>query len=99
MSEQKRSWRFYALIAVTIAFFGFQMYLALVKQLTPMLQSPLHLVLALAVIFLVYPTDRKYRDNLKRKTELNGTSLTDDLLNKFKWTRFSMDPEIDHLSF
>lgn len=88
MSEQKRSWRFYALIAVTIAFFGFQMYLALVKQLTPMLQSPLHLVLALAVIFLVYPTDRKYRDNLKRKTELNGTSLTDDLLNKFKWTRF-----------
>ncbi len=88
MSEQKRSWRFYALIAVTIAFFGFQMYLALVKQLTPMLQSPLHLVLALAVIFLVYPTDRKYRDNLKRKTELNGTSLTGDLLNKFKWTRF-----------
>ena len=35
--------RRYAVILVTIAFFVFQMYLALVKQMTSMLQTPLHM--------------------------------------------------------
>lgn len=47
-----------AVIAVTAAFFCFQMYLAFVKQLTPMLQSPVHLVFAL---FLIYPESLQTR--------------------------------------
>ncbi len=84
MAEKtQRDWRFYALVAVTIAFFGFQIYLALVKQLTPMLQSPLHLVLALTVVFLVYPADRKYRKTLTKKHELAGTVPSDEELHKW----------------
>ena len=35
-------------ILITIAFFIFQMYLALVKQLTIMLQTPVHMCFALS---------------------------------------------------
>ena len=44
-----------AVILTTIAFFIYQMYLALVKQLNPLLQSPLHLVFALLVVYLYNP--------------------------------------------
>lgn len=50
---------FLLLIAVTVVFIIFQLYIALIKPLDPMLQNPLHLILALLVIFLVNPADKK----------------------------------------
>ena len=46
--------------AMVIIFLGFQMYLALVKQLPPMRQSPLHLVLALTLVFMYNPANKKH---------------------------------------
>ncbi len=84
MAEQKKmDVRKIAIIAITIIFFGFQMYLALVTQLTPMLQSPLHLVLALTVVFLYNPVDKKYRKKLTKKAELEGREVDQKLLNKY----------------
>ena len=54
-------------IALTIAFFVFQMYLALVKQLTIMLQTPLHMCFALALVFLYNPIDKGYQKKLRKK--------------------------------
>lgn len=84
MAEQKKmDIRKIAIIAITIIFFGFQMYLALVKQLTPMLQSPLHLVMALTVVFLYNPVDKKYRKKLTKKAELEGKEVDQAVLNKY----------------
>lgn len=47
-------------LVFVVLFFGFQMYLALVKQLPPMRQSPLHLILALVLIYLNYPVNKKH---------------------------------------
>ena len=41
-----------AAVLVTIAFFAFQMYIALVKQFAPMLQSPIHLIFALTLVLI-----------------------------------------------
>lgn len=84
MAEQKKmDGRKIAVIAITIIFFGFQMYLALVKQLTPMLQSPLHLVMALTVVYLYNPIDKKYRKKLTKKAEREGKEVDQKELNKF----------------
>ncbi|MBQ9008784.1 MAG: TRAP transporter fused permease subunit [Clostridia bacterium] len=85
MSNQVRK---YCTIALTVAFFVFQMYLALVKQLTVMLQTPLHMCFALALVFLYNPIDKGYQKNLKKKAEKNGTTVTDEQLNKFAWARW-----------
>ena len=70
MAEQKKmDIRKIVMIAVTIAFFVFQMYLALVKQLTPMLQSPLHLVFALFIVYLYNPIDKAYQKKTRKKAE------------------------------
>lgn len=82
---KKLSGRQIAVIAITIVFFAFQMYLALVKQLTPMLQSPLHLVLALTVIYLYNPADKKFRAKLQKKKEAQGLKATEEELNAKKW--------------
>ena len=50
--DQKSPARKYTLIFLTIIFFAFQMYLAMVKQLTIMLQTPVHLCFALSLVFL-----------------------------------------------
>ncbi|MDR3259023.1 MAG: TRAP transporter fused permease subunit [Fusobacteriaceae bacterium] len=47
------------LILVTTVFIGFQLYLALIKPLDPMLQNPMHLILALLVVFIVNPFNKK----------------------------------------
>ena len=60
--DKKLTPRNIAAIAVTGCFFVFQMYLALVKQLPPMLQSPLHLVIALALIYIYYPANKGRED-------------------------------------
>ena len=80
--------RKYCTIALTVAFFVFQMYLALVKQLTVMLQTPLHMCFALSLVFLYNPIDKGYQKKLKKKAEKNGTAVTDAQLNKFAWARW-----------
>lgn len=84
MAEQKKmDIRKLATIAITVIFFGFQMYLALVKQLTPMLQSPLHLVLALTVVYLYNPADKQYRKKVTKKAESEGKAVDEAVLNKY----------------
>lgn len=84
MADQKKTdIQKIAIVAVTIVFFCFQMYLALVKQLTPMLQSPLHLVLALTVVYLYNPVDKKYRKKVLKKAEHEGRTASPQELNKF----------------
>ena len=61
MEKKKVNIRSVAAIVVTALFFAFQMYIALVKQFPPMLQSPLHLVFALTLVFIYYPADYNYR--------------------------------------
>ena len=78
--------RKYCTIAITVAFFVFQMYLALVKQLTVMLQTPLHMCFALSLVFLYNPIDKGYQKKLKKKAEKNGTTVTEEQLNK--WAKF-----------
>ena len=80
--------RKYCTIALTVAFFAFQMYLALVKQLTVMLQTPLHMCFALALVFLYNPIDKGYQKKLKKKAEKDGTTVTDAQLNKWAKCRF-----------
>ena len=58
MDAKKKTMRNWLAVIVTVVFFAFQMYLALVKQLNPMLQSPLHLILALTLVFLYNPLTR-----------------------------------------
>lgn len=95
MTEKKKSdIRKIAIIVVTIAFFGFQMYLALVKQLTPMLQSPSHLVLALFCVFLYNPIDKKYRKKVTKKAKAEGREPDEKELNKWAFLNY-----IDIVSF
>lgn len=53
--EKRFSIRKIAIIFVTLAFLLFQLYLALIKPLHPLLQNPIHLLFALAIAFLHYP--------------------------------------------
>ena len=76
--------RRYAVILVTIAFFVFQMYLALVKQMTSMLQTPLHMCFALTLVFLYNPADKAYQKKLKKK----NPNATEAELNKWAWIRW-----------
>ena len=80
--------RRYCTIALTIAFFAFQMYLALVKQLTVMLQTPLHMCFALTLVFLYNPIDKGYQKKLKKKAEENKTTVSDAQLNKWAMLRW-----------
>ncbi|MBQ7487511.1 MAG: TRAP transporter fused permease subunit [Clostridia bacterium] len=80
--------RWYCTIALTVAFFVFQMYLALVKQLTVMLQTPLHMCFALSLVFLYNPIDKGYQKKLKKKAEENHTTVSDAELNKWAALRW-----------
>ncbi len=59
MESKKINSKFIALAAVTLIWICFQLYLAIVAPLHPMLQSPLHLLFALLVVFLYNPADKK----------------------------------------
>ena len=83
-----------AAILVTIAFFAFQMYIALVKQFAPMLQSPVHLIFALTLVFIYFPADHNYRKKIKKSAEEAGHDPDPALLNKYSWLNF-----IDILAF
>jgi TRAP transporter 4TM/12TM fusion protein len=58
MEKSSNSIRNYILNTIVVIFIGFQLYLALIKPLDPMLQNPIHLILALLVIFIVNPADK-----------------------------------------
>lgn len=60
MEAKKISPRKLLMIGFVIIFLCYQMYLALVKQLPPMRQSPLHLILALILIILYNPVNKKH---------------------------------------
>ena len=85
MDTKKLGWRKLAMIIVTVVFFAFQMYLALVKQLNPMLQSPLHLILALTLALLYNPADKGYRNKIKKAAEEKNEPVDEALLNKRAW--------------
>ena len=77
-----------AVILTTIAFFIYQMYLALVKQLNPLLQSPLHLVFALLVVYLYNPIDKQYQKKTRKKAAAEGREVTEEELNKYAKFRY-----------
>ena len=83
-----------AAVIVTVAFFAFQMYIALVKQFAPMLQSPVHLIFALTLVFIYFPADYNYRKKIKRAAENAGTVPEPALLNKYSWLNW-----VDLLAF
>ncbi|MBQ6772805.1 MAG: TRAP transporter fused permease subunit [Synergistaceae bacterium] len=83
-----------AAILVTIAFFGFQAYIALVKQFAPMLQSPIHLIFALTLVFIYFPADYNYRKKIRRAAEDIGEVPDPVILNKYSWWNY-----IDILAF
>lgn len=85
METKKKSLRNWIAIIVTVVFFAFQMYLALVKQLNPMLQSPLHLILALTLVFLYNPADKAYRKKLTKAAEAEGKPVDEKKLNAHAW--------------
>lgn len=88
--ENKKQWtpRSIAAVAVTVVFFAFQMYIALVKQFPPMLQSPLHLVFALTLVFIYYPADYNYRKKLRKAAEAKGEAPDEALMNKRAWMNY-----------
>lgn len=57
--EKKSMWHAIILSTVVVLFVAFQLYIALIKPLDPMLQNPLHLLFALIVVFLINPADKK----------------------------------------
>ena len=75
-------------IGVTIVFVLFQMYLALVRQFTLMLQTPIHMCFALALVFLYNPTDKNYQKKLRKKCEAENRKSTDKERNKYAWTHW-----------
>lgn len=58
MEKSSNNIRNYILNTIVVIFIGFQLYLALIKPLDPMLQNPMHLILALLVIFIINPADK-----------------------------------------
>lgn len=86
MDEKKKpSIRTIAAIVVTIGMFVFQMYIALVRQFTPMLQSPLHLVFALFLVFLYFPADYNYKKKARKAAEAEGKTPDPAVLNSRAW--------------
>ena len=75
-------------IGITVIFILFQMYLALVKQFTLMLQTPIHMCFALALVFLYNPSDKLYQKKLRKKCEAQGRAPTEQEKNKYAWTHW-----------
>ncbi len=57
-------WRYYTVVALSIFWLIFQLYIKLVKPFDPWFQLPLHMVLALVVVFLFNPMAEKYHNKL-----------------------------------
>lgn len=52
------------LMIIAVIFLLFQLYIAFVKPLDPMFQNPIHLLLALFVVFLVNPLNKKSENSM-----------------------------------
>lgn len=74
-----------AAIIVTIAFYAFQMYIALIKQFPPMLQGPLHLVFALTLVYIYFPADYNYRKKIRKAAEAKNQTPDMQLMSKRSW--------------
>ncbi len=59
METKKISLKFIANVTVAAIWICFQLYLAIVAPLHPMLQSPLHLLFALLIVFINNPADKQ----------------------------------------
>lgn len=57
--EKKLSYKSIISIAATVIWCIFQLYIAIVSPLHPMLQSPIHLLFALLIVFINNPADKK----------------------------------------
>ncbi len=66
--------RKYATIAIAAAWLLFQSYIALVKPFHPTLQVPIHLIFALAIVYLYNPIYKK-RESLKKVAWLDLISF------------------------
>lgn len=60
MVKAMPKWRFYLLIAISIFWLLFQLRIKLVRPFEPWFQLPLHMCLALTVVFLMNPLADKY---------------------------------------
>lgn len=87
-TEKKIAPRTVAAVVVTTAFFAFQLYIALVKQFPPMLQSPLHLVFALTLVFIYFPADHNHRKKVRKAAESQGHAPDPTELNRYAWTNW-----------
>lgn len=58
-------WRFYSLAVLTVIWTVFQLYIKLVKPLDPWFQLPLHMCLALVVVWLYNPMVEKSKSHNK----------------------------------
>src|SRR5699024_6969989 len=69
MKARNFNFRKNLIFLITILFFIFQMYIAFIKSLPPLIQNPLHLILALATAFLWFPfiVNDKKENNKKLK--------------------------------
>jgi len=68
MSDMKRfkiSPKFAAIVTISTVWMLFQLYLALFIPLHPIVQGPLHLMLALLIVFLYHPLNKKGKMNWK----------------------------------
>lgn len=84
-AKKKFNLRTASAIAVTAVFFVFQMYIALVKQFPPMLQSPLHLVFALTLVYIYFPADYNYRKKIRKAAEAEGKTPDPAMMSKRSW--------------
>lgn len=64
METKNKDISFIILSIIVSIFILFQLYIALIKPLDPMLQNPLHLILALFVVFLIKPAAGKTGNKL-----------------------------------
>ena len=60
-----KKWRFYSLAVLTVIWTVFQLYIKLVKPLDPWFQLPLHMCLALVVVWLYNPMAEKSKSHNK----------------------------------
>ncbi|MBQ7562599.1 MAG: TRAP transporter fused permease subunit [Lachnospiraceae bacterium] len=64
MIKAMPKWRYYLLVAISIFWVVFQLRIKLYKPFRPWFQLPLHMCLALIVVFLMNPLADKYKNKL-----------------------------------
>src|SRR5690625_376185 len=68
------------IVIVTLAFLTFQMYIAFIKSLPPLIQNPIHLILALLIAFLWYPITKTSTNDKNNKKNRNYLFLVDIII-------------------